>query len=210
MVDVTVEPNTTDDSVILNSRLEPLRRKTPDLDELHTDGAYTSEENDTALTTAGIAQIQTAVRGQTRAVELTMTPLNDTTYQVTCPCQTAMSQPTSTRLKACFDLTICAGCVHAPECPAQERKACRTFYFTPEDAVRHARYRRIATLPVERRTIRSNVEATIREFVSRLDHHTVSVRGLFKTTLFALSRAMAINFGRIFRYQGRTAKEACV
>ena len=209
LVDVTVKPNTTDDSVVLKGRLEALIRKTPDLDELHTDGGYASKDNDQALNAAGIAQIQTAVRGHTRAVEFTMTPTDDATYQVACPFQTAMSQPTPTRLKACFDLTICAGCVHASVCPAQECKACRTFYFTPADAVRHARYRRIATLPVERRTIRSNVEATIREFVNRLDRHTVSVRGQFKTALFALSRAMAINFGRIFRYQCLTAKEAC-
>jgi hypothetical protein len=210
LVDVTVAPNTTDDSVILNDRLEALLRKTPDLEELHTDGGYTSSDNDQALTAAGITQIQTAVRGRIRAVEFTMTPTDDTTYQVACPCQTVTSQPTSTRLKACFDLTICAGCAHASVCPAQERKAYRTFYFTPEDALRHARYRRIATLPVERRTLRSNVEATIREFVNRLDRHKVSIRGLFKTGLFAFSRAMAINFGRIFRYQCLTAREACV
>ncbi len=209
LVDVTVAPNTTDDSVVLNERLEALIQKTPDLDELHTDGGYSSADNDTVLTTAGIAQIQTAVRGHTRDVAFTMIPTDDTTYQVSCPVQTAMSQPTSTRLKACFDLTICARCAHAPRCLTQEGKACRTFYFTPEDAIRQARYRRIATLPVERRSLRSNVEATIREFVNRLDRHKVSVRGLFKTALFAFSRAMAMNFGRIFRYQGLPARECC-
>jgi hypothetical protein len=206
LVDVTVEPNTTDDSVILNGRLESLIRKTPDLEELHTDGAYPSDDNDKTLNAAGVTQIQTAVRGHTRAVEFTMTPTDENTYQVSCPFQTVVSHPVSTRLKACFDLTICAGCAHAPVCPTQEGNACRTFYFTPEDALRHARYRRIATLPVERRTIRSNVEATIREFVNRLDGHKLSVRGQFKATLFALSRAMAINFGRIFRYQCLTAR----
>jgi hypothetical protein len=210
LVDVTVEPNTTDDSVVLNGRLEALTRKTPDLTELHTDGGYTSDDNDKALTAAGIVQIQTAVRGHTRNVEFTMTPTDDKRYQVSCPLQTATSQSARMRLKACFHLEICAACAHASVCPAQQQKTCRTFYFTPDDAARQARYTRIATLPVERRSIRSNVEATIREFVNRLDRHTVSVRGLFKTALFALSRAMAINFGRIFRYQGLTAREACV
>lgn len=210
LVDVTVEPNTLDDSVILNGRLEARIRKTPERNEWPPDGGYASDDNDPILNAAGMAQIQTAVRGHTRDVEFTMTPTDDTTSQVSCPCQTVMSQPTSTRLKACCDLTICAGCAHAPECPAQEGKTCRTFYFTPEDALRHARYRRIATLPVERRTIRSHVEATIREFVPRLDGHTLSVRGQFKATLFALSRAMAINFGRIFRYPCLTTRESCV
>lgn len=53
------------------------------------------------------------------------------------------------------------------------------------------------------------MEATIREFVRRLDGHTVSLRGQFKTALFALSRAIAINFGRIFRHQGLTSGESC-
>jgi len=210
LVDVTVEPNTTDDSVVLNERLDSIMSKTPDLQELHTDGGYASDDNDKALNDAGIVQIQTAVKGHTREVEFTMTPTGDTTSQVTCPFHTVTSQPSRKRLKACFDLKVCAGCVHASLCPAQERKACRTFYFTPEDALRHARYTRMASLPVERRSLRSNVEATIREFVSRLDRHKVSVRGLFKTALFAFSRAMAINFGRIFRYQYRTAREASV
>jgi hypothetical protein len=210
LVDVTVKPNTTDDSVVLNERVETLISKTPELQELHTDGGYASDDNDKALNTAGIVQIQTAVKGHTRDVEFTMTQTDETTYQVSCPFQTATSQPSRKRLKACFDLDICAGCPHAFQCPAQERKACRTFYFTPEDALRHERYRRIASLPVERRSIRSNVEATIREFVNRLDRHKVSVRGLFKTELFAFSRAMAINFGRIFRYQSLTAGEARV
>jgi len=210
LVDVTVEPNTTDDSVILNGRLEALISKTPDLNELHTDGGYASDDNDKALTAAGVAQVQTAVKGHPRAVEFTMTATDETSYQVSCPFQTVMSQPVATRLKACFDLTICAGCVHASVCSAQEGNAYRTFYFTPEDALRHDRYRRIATLPVERRSIRSNVEATIREFVNRLDRHKLSVRGHFQAALFAFSRAMAINFGRIFRYQCLTARESCV
>jgi hypothetical protein len=210
IVDVTVEPNTTDDSVILNGRLDALVRKTPELDELHTDGGYGSEANDRALQAAGIAHIQTAVKGRKATVDITITPTDDTTYQVACPFQTVASQPTRTRLKACFDVAVCAGCDRADRCPAQEQKTCRAFFFTPEDAARNARHRRIQTLPVERRTLRSNVEATIREFVSRLDGHTVSVRGLFKTALFAFSRAMAINFGRIFRHQRLTAGETCI
>jgi len=136
-----------------------------------------------------------------------MLQTDDAAYQVSCPVHTVMSQPTSTRVNACCALTICAGCAHAPRCPTHEGNACRTFYFTPEDAIRQARYRRIATLPVERRSIRSNVEATIRECVNRLDRHKVSVRGLVTTALFAFSRAMAIHFGRIFRSQCLPARE---
>ncbi len=45
LTDIAVKPNNTDDSAILNSRLETLKEKTPDLKELHTDGAYGSLKN---------------------------------------------------------------------------------------------------------------------------------------------------------------------
>lgn len=201
VVDVAVAPNTTDDAALLNERIDTLKEKTPDLNELHTDGGYGSEANDTRLADAGIEQIQTAVKGRKAAVEFTINPTGEQTWEVSCPSQTTSSEPTPTRFKACFHKTTCATCPFVEVCPTVEQKTARTFYFTPEDAARNARHRRIQTLPSERRTLRSNVEATIREFVSQLDGHTVSVRGQFKTTVFAFSRALAINFGRIFRYE---------
>jgi len=201
VVDVSVDPNTTDDAAILHSRLEALTTKTPALNELHTDGAYGSEANDKSLDEAGIVQIQTAVKGRKAAVDITITATGDATWQVACPSQTVDSQPTKTRFKAAFDLAICGACPLAEICQTHPQNTCRAFFFTPEDAARNARHRRLAALPPERRTLRCHVEATMREFVHRLDGHTVSVRGRFKTTLFACSRAISINFGRIFRYQ---------
>jgi len=200
VVDVAVAPNTTDDAALLHERIDSLKEKTPDLDELHTDGGYGSEANDTKLAEAGIAQIQTAVKGRKAAVAFTITSTGDETWHVSCPRQTVSSEPTPTRFKACFDKATCATCPWADVCSTVEQKTARTLFFTSEDAARNARHRRIRELPPERQTLRSNVEATIREFVSQLDDHTVSVRGLFKTTLFAFGRAIAINFGRIFRY----------
>ncbi len=49
ITDVAVCSNDTDDSKILNERIEPIKEKTPDLNELHTDGAYGSEDNDKAM-----------------------------------------------------------------------------------------------------------------------------------------------------------------
>jgi hypothetical protein len=199
VVDVVVAPNTTDDSVLLNERIDHLKEKTPALNELHTDGGYGSEDNDKKLAEAGIEQIQTAVKGRKAAVEFTIIATGDQTWQVSCPHQTTSSEPTPTRFKACFDKATCATCPFAEVCPTVEQKAARTLFFTSEDAARNARHRRIQELPSDRQTLRSNVEATIREFVSQLHDHTVSVRGLFKTALFAFNRAIAINFGRIFR-----------
>lgn len=46
LTDIAVKPNNTDDSDIMNDRIETLKKKTPDLKELHTDGGYGSEDND--------------------------------------------------------------------------------------------------------------------------------------------------------------------
>ena len=46
LTDVTVESNNVDDSKILNKRIDGIKEKTPDLEELHTDGGYGSEDND--------------------------------------------------------------------------------------------------------------------------------------------------------------------
>ena len=208
LVDVVVAPNTTDDAALLNTRLDGLKEKTPALNELHGDGGFGSDDNDTTCADLGIIQIQTAIKGRKAAVEFTITATGEQTWQVACPEQTVESEPTPTRFKACFDLSRCAACPHAERCPAQEQKTCRTVYFTSEDAARNARHRRIKEIPVERRTLRNNVEATMREFVNRLDGHRVRVRGKFHTALFAYGRAIGINFGRIFRYECLNPGEA--
>jgi len=48
--------------------------------------------------------------------------------------------------------------------------------------------------------LRPGVEATMKEFKTRTNNGKVKVRGLFKTSIFAFTIGIAINFGRIFRY----------
>jgi len=57
ITDLAVEPNNTEDSDILNDRIDFLKEKTPDLKELHTDGAYGSEDNDKKFEELGITHI---------------------------------------------------------------------------------------------------------------------------------------------------------
>jgi len=64
LTDIAVKPNNTDDSDIMNDRIDTLKEKTPDLKELHTDGGYGSEDNDQKFEELGITHIQTAVRGR--------------------------------------------------------------------------------------------------------------------------------------------------
>jgi len=86
-------------------------------------------------------------------------------------------------------------------CPALIQKRHRTYYFTREQYLTSKRKRNINTLPLKRRKLRPNVEATIKEFVKPFNHKgKLRIRGKFKTMIYACSMGISINFGRINRY----------
>ena len=201
IVDVATRPNNVDDSTILNERLEKLNENLPEMEELHFDGAYGSEANDEVFEEQDITPVQTAVRGQKAAVEMTIEETLPNQYEVSCPgSQRVKSKPTKIRYKVQFDKKICSSCPYSSRCPAIEQKRCRNYYFSRQDYLRKRRHRQILKLPPERSKLRSNVEATMFEFVQTTRNHKLKVRGYFKASLFVFSKAIGINFGRIFRY----------
>jgi len=201
ITDVAVYPNNTDDSKILNERLEPIIEKTPDLKELHTDGAYGSEDNDKKMEKLKITHVQTAVRGRKAEVSMEIEEEYDGQYIVKCPHQSVSSQKTKTRHKACFDVAICKECPSSESCPAKQHSEKRTYYFDRSDYLLGKRNRNIRSLPPERQKIRPNVEATVKEFTKPLNHKgKLRIRGLFKTMVYAHAMAISINFGRVWRY----------
>lgn len=206
IVNVAVATNNTDDSKILNSQLEDICEKLPDLDELHTDGGYGSEDNDKFFEEKGIKQIQTAVKGKQAEVVMNVDVLEeekenkDAVIEVSCPSkQRVKASKTRRRYKACFDKELCKACPLTDKCPAKEQKKCRTYYFSKEEIRRKQRLSNLAKIPPNRRKIRANVEATVNEFTHRMRGHKVKVRGHFKTNLFVYCTAIAINLGRIYR-----------
>ncbi len=62
-------------------------------------------------------------------------------------------------------------------------------------------------IPSERRSLRNNVEATIKEFACRMPGRKVRVRGNFKISIFAFGVAIGVNFGRIYRYQQKQKEQ---
>ena len=199
ITDVDVNPNNIDDSRVLNKRIDKLKEKTPDLNELHFDGAYGSSDNDREFDKHNINPIQTGVRGQKPSVDIEIDQISESQYLVSCPKQKVKSGKARKRLKAKFDLSICNRCEHRKECQTLQRKDHRVFYFTCDDYLKKKRKGAINTVPPERRKLRSNVEATINEFVSKMPKSKLKVRGSFKTSVFAYSVAMSANFGRIYR-----------
>jgi len=201
ITDVAVCSNDTDDSKILNGRIEPLKTKTPDLNELHTDGAYGSEANDKKMEGLQITHVQTAVRGRKAEVSMEIEEVSEEQYTVKCPHQCVNSQKARKRYKACFDAKICKQCSLSEHCPAKQQINKRTYYFDRSDYLLGKRNRNIKSLPPERRKLRPNIEATVKEFTKPFNHKgKLKVRGLFKTMLYAHAMAISINFGRVWRY----------
>ena len=106
LTDVAVCSNNTDDSKILNVRLEHIKDKTPELEELHTDGAYGSEDNDKKMEELEITHVQTAVRGRKAEVSMEIEEVGEGQYTVKCPYQSVRSEKARKWHKACFDVKI--------------------------------------------------------------------------------------------------------
>ena len=201
ITDVAVCSNDTDDSKILNERVGPIKEKTPDLNELHTDGAYGSEDNNKKMEELEITHVQTAVRGRKAKVSMEIEEVSDGQYKVKCPHQCVSAEKARKRYKACFDMNICMQCSLSEHCPAKQQSDKRTYYFDRSDYLLGKRNRNIKSLPPERQKLRPNIEATVKEFTKPFNHKgKLRVRGLFKTMVYAHAMAISINFGRIWRY----------
>ncbi len=207
VTDVAVAPNNRDDSRILHDRLPAMKEKTPDLAELHTDATYGSEDNDELEAELGIAQVQTAIRGHVSPAPMCIDRDENGGFQIRCFAgHTVQGQPTRTRFKAAFPAAACAGCPFAESCPAQAlARGGRSYYFTEETVLRQARHRRLQELPEERRTLRANVEATMRQFNAPLRNGKLRTRGLHAAGRYGFLRAVGVNFGRIYRHRRRIA-----
>lgn len=202
--DVTVKANNINDDKILNERIDKLKEKTPDIDELHFDGAYGSEDNDKKFEQLGITPVQTAIKGRKSKVSIGITKKEEGRYEVSCPYQNVEAVLSAKKYKAEFELSICNNCPLSSKCPTIKNKHFRTYNFTEEDYLKNKRHNSINQIPKERRKLRNNVEATVAEFKRKLHNGKLKVRGYFKTLIFAFTMAISINFGRIYRHLAKS------
>jgi hypothetical protein len=207
ITDVAVAQNNVEDSRILNARLAEMHRKTPDLEELHTDAAYGSEDNDSKLGELEILAVQTGIRGVSARAPIRVERDEAGQLHVRCAAGHQVTALTTEKhYKAEFVAAHCVGCPFAALCRAQHRAhGRRTFYFTEAEARRWLRHYRIETLPPERRSLRANVEATIRQFRASCRNGKLRTRGLNAARRYASLRAIGINFGRVCRHLQRVS-----
>lgn len=210
VVDVAVAPNNQADSAILHDRLPEMHRKTPGLVELHTDAGYPSEENDRLQNQFGILAVQTAIRGRVAQAPMRIERDEAGFLHIRCAAGHLVSgQSAAKHYKAEFAAANCTGCPFAAVCLAQRRAhGGRTLYFTEADVLKQARHRRIDTLPEERRTLRANVEATVKQFKAPCRNGKLRTRGLCSARRYAFLRGIAINFGRVYRHLRRSAEKS--
>jgi hypothetical protein len=202
ITDVVVAPNNQDDSRILHDRLPAMKEKTPDLRELHTDATYGSEENDLLQAELEIAAVQTAIRGHLSPAPFCIERDEAGSFQIRCSGgHVVAGGTTKTRFKAVFPAAACEGCPFAGVCPGQPlARGGRVHYFEEADVLRQERHRRLKELPEERRTLRANVEATMKEFGAPRRNGKLRTRGLYTASRYGYLRAIGINFGRIYRH----------
>jgi hypothetical protein len=208
ITDVSTTPNNVHDGTMLADRMDGIGERTPDLAEMHTDGGYGGAALDPKMKEHGVLHAETGTRMGKARVNMRYARSGDA-YDVSCPGgQTVRGERTARRWKAVFAEAACADCPFRDECPSRTHPGKRTFYFEESWAKSYLRSRNIERVPPERRTLRANVEATMKQFTGCFNHKgKLRVRGLARTAMQMLAAAIAINFGRIFRR--RAALRTC-
>ncbi|MBC8490837.1 MAG: transposase [Candidatus Cloacimonetes bacterium] len=212
ITDVSVFPNVTDDTELLEERLPLLAEKT-DIDTLYTDGGYASEDNDSLEEEHHVNHIQTAIKGRQPSNEklqlkdFSITPQakggDDSKREVTCPggvTVAIVSGRKKERWIAVFPLEACSQCAMADRCCTQVRKKGFVLYFTTADERRARRRRSSEQLAKEGKNPRAAIERTMGLFKHRLRHKKLPVRGILRVSQYVLATAMMINFRRIVAY----------
>jgi hypothetical protein len=133
LTDIQVTANNIDDSRALNDRIDHLKKKTPDLDEHHYDGAYGSADNDKKHEKHHINPVQTGIKGKRAEVNIEIVQPDKSGYQVRCLHQEAKVHKIWKNHRATFDETICRDCPELNKCPVKSKSKGRVFDFNHED-----------------------------------------------------------------------------
>ena len=212
ITDCAIVPNNVDDAKILENRLPEMISKTPDLSEYHADGNYGSPAVDQIMEENNITQVQNAVRGRKAFAKMHIEKKAVKGYQVTCEYGQKVTAEKATkgrqakRFKAVFDYHKCLKCPLSGICKAQVMgvkigKPKRVWYFSEEKIRLHRRLQNINNIPEERRKLRANVEATVKEVKRGVKNGKVRLRGKHRISYYLCMTALAVNLTRIHNYQ---------
>ena len=202
ITDVAVDKNNIGDAEILEYRLPEMMNKTPDLKEYYTDGGYGSPAVDLLTQNYGITQYQTAFKGRRSPGKQQVEKDENGKIWATCGGGQRVAAQKHARWIAEFDLNKCKTCPLNAVCGiriigGKVKPARRVYYFEDKEILAHARKRNLESLPPERRTLRANVEATVKEMKRGMKNGKVRIRGRIRVSLHMIFTAIGINLVRI-------------
>jgi hypothetical protein len=214
ILDLQTEPNTSDDAQMLAERLPALKKRT-DLDEMHTDGGYSSPEVDRVMRQEQVEQIQTAIRG--RQPDPTKLNLDDYQWELDPDGQPlALTAPNGQRAEvepgrrpdryiARFNQAPDSSPPIASASTSAKPPPSPVLYFTRQEVELALRRQRSAQARTAGCNLRAAVEATVGALKRPFPKDKLPVRGLFRVKAMLIGSALMVNLRRIHRYQ--TAKD---
>jgi len=202
ITDVVVEKNNVGDAEILENRLPVMIKNAPDLDEYFSDGGYGSPNVDKLTNKHNITQYQTAFTGRKSPGQQQVETDEEGQVWATCGGGQRILAEKQKRWKAEFDWNVCETCPLNKVCKVKiiggKLKAKRrVYYFEDKEILSHARMRNMEKLPIKKRTLRANVEATVKEMKRGMKNGKVRVRKLVRVSIHMILTAIGINLVRI-------------
>ncbi len=211
IVDVQVEPNTTDDAQMLADALPELKART-DVEEMYTDGGYNGQATDEALEVHPVKHIQTAMRGgkpdpdRLNLADFTVnTDADGVPLRIICPndIETEVRPGRSPeRFIARFPHKTCDSCPLANKCPTQPHKRKRrgrALYFSRQDLRVAERRQMLAQHRDTAKHLRPAVEATVRSVKHPFRQGKLPVRGKPRVSMLIIGSAAMCNVRRLWR-----------
>jgi len=201
--DVTLCPNNTSDGQMLHDAFDPLvNDRLTSLEEIHYDGGYGGPIIDEKLAEHSVHSVQTGIKGVKCKASMHLVH-SDGTYYVSCVGKQRIACIRRWKgYKASFDRSICESCDKVGACPVKliEKSGEYVYYIRDKDILKRLRLSYISTIPENRRSIRSGIEATMRQFKCRTKAGKTRLRGLYRHKLWFTMLALAINIKRIHNY----------
>lgn len=211
ITDVTVTPNNEDDAKILENRLPYMLEKTPNLSEYHADGKYGSPKLDIIAKDNSIMLVQTSVRGRKSESKVILEKDESGEFWVSCSQGQKVRGEITNHTegdrhgRAVFDDNQCKLCPYQNKCLARpvggkRKEKKRIWYFGEIKILSHQRSQNIYKIPEERRKLRANVEATIKEVKRGIKNGKSRFRGLIKNSFYLTFTSLSVNLTRIHKY----------
>jgi len=208
VTDVQVEPNNTDDAQLLTQSLNNQIARGLAVKQITTDGGYTGPRSDAACSSHEVELRATQMRGGRSARHhwgweaYTWEANGDgLPRRVTCPqgYGAALSTCDGTHFVAHFDASRCADCAfYQGLCRVQARKRAGPTLHVKRSMIDAALRR--AHLHPEDRSVRTAVEATVRQVKHPFRAGKLPVRGLIRARMLIYGAALMVNLRRLHRY----------